>query len=612
MLQLFKNYKSGIIAQGDTSLKILNFLRKPWSLKKKITFSFTTIVMAITLALSLLYYHSQSNQLMENLIRTSTNDVNYLMGNIERQLRQGEHLSDWIFVNNDIQTILIRNYDDDRARFGRDAAPVRRLISERLSASAVGRYVVFMLITGNNGEVLRSNIDAYWVDDLYEVQWFADRLSYVGGAYWSGIYENPAVYRSEDMIFPIVRPIIYSGTRIEIGWHLIAFSPNLISSVLEDFHMDEMRSVVILDHNSHVIFHQNKDMIGQASTYSFLNEIQNRNSSYIKELNGRQVLVTTRYSTPSGITILLINSLEELEAQVGFTLRILLGIAAITAVMILLLFYYLSKHLTKPLNRILNRLQTISVGNFDTDSSVVGKDEMGLIYQGINDMSANMGSLMDEVASRKHESVELEYKVLLNQINPHFVYNVLNSIKVMADIQQSEGISDMAASLGMLLKEISKSTEENITIRRELELLESYLLIQNTRRCGLLTVNYDISEELKDCLIPRFTLQPLAENAVHHGLDKKDGMGTIDISVFEEDGMIIITILDNGVGISPSRLAAILSGSVDKDKDDFSHVGLKNIKRRIELFSKNTGGLLIESVECQHTKVTVKLPRRTE
>jgi two-component system sensor histidine kinase YesM len=216
---------------------------------------------------------------------------------------------------------------------------------------------------------------------------------------------------------------------------------------------------------------------------------------------------------------------------------------------------------------------------------------------------------MEELLRREHEKFQLEYRVLLKQINPHFIYNALNSIKVMADIQKIEGISAMASALGTLLKEISKGAAEQISIRRELELLEKYLYIQKIRRQGLLMVQYNIEDEsILDCLIPRFTLQPLAENAINHGFDRYSRMGELIFSIRAEGDEVIIVIQDNGAGIPAALIPGLLDGKESED-GEVTHVGLKNVDRRIKLFF-GSGGLALESVEGEYTRVYVRFPQK--
>lgn len=198
--------------------------------------------------------------------------------------------------------------------------------------------------------------------------------------------------------------------------------------------------------------------------------------------------------------------------------------------------------------------------------------------------------------------------MLHNQVNPHFVYNVLNSIKVMADIQKIEGISEMAFSLGELLKEISKGLAEQVTIRRELELLDKYLYIQKIRKCGLLTLKYDIPDKsVLDCLVPRFIMQPIVENAIYHGLENIGRMGIITISITSRSEEVIVAIKDNGIGIPEEKIAELLSAESMEGKE-MTKVGLANVYKRLKLFS-SCSRLTVDSVVGESTTFTLWFPK---
>ncbi|MDR1903405.1 MAG: hypothetical protein LBQ88_14150 [Treponema sp.] len=168
---------------------------------------------------------------------------------------------------------------------------------------------------------------------------------------------------------------------------------------------------------------------------------------------------------------------------------------------------------------------------------------------------------------------------------------------------------DLIKVLGSLLKEISKGAAEQIPIRRELELLDKYLYIQRIRRNGLLQVSYDIEDEqVLNCLIPRFTLQPLAENAVSHGLGGMDRLGEIYISIGTDGEDVVIVMRDNGVGIPEGKIKTIFAGD-RLGNNDSSHVGLINVDKRIKLFF-GSGGLSVESRAGEYTKIYMRFPKK--
>ncbi|GHT64651.1 histidine kinase [Spirochaetia bacterium] len=582
-----------------------------WSLKSRVTWSFMIVVFCVSVVISFLYFFTQRRMFEENLVRTDENDIVYLMGNVDKQFILCEKLSDWIYVNRRVETALIRDYSEDMGRFDRDIPAIQRTIIDQLNSSSIGKYVVFLYIRGDNGITLKSsNPDADWVGDLESYDWHSIGIAANGKVVWPGIFKNPAVYQTSGYIIPVTRPVIFADTREKIGWYTLAFNPALISDVFEDYHMDENRSIILFDENYRIVFHQDQNMTGGALDEELIQKVgRSPEGSSFVTLGGRHYSITLRKSGRSGMTMLLLHSLRGLDRQANFVLIMLVIIFLLTVIMFFILTSYLSNRLTKPLGAILGRLREVSTGIFAQDDSITGDDEMGQIGRGVNEMAGRIGALMEELIRREHEKSQLEYRVLLNQINPHFIYNVLNSIKMMADIQKIEGISSMASSLGTLLKEISKGTAEQIPIRRELELLDKYLYIQRIRRNGLLVVQYDIeSEDLQNCLIPRFTLQPLAENAVSHGLDRVDRVGNITVSIRSEGEDVIILLEDNGAGIPEEKIKTLLSGEQDQGKD-ISHVGLINVDKRIKLFF-GCGGLSLESREGEYTRVYVRFPKK--
>jgi two-component system sensor histidine kinase YesM len=575
------------------------------------------VVLWVSVVISFLYYRSQRVLFKDNLVYQDKNDVTYLLGNMDKQLRLCEKLSDWVFVNRRIETALVRDYSENMTQYDREIPSIQRLIGDYLSSSSVGKYVVFLYNQGNNGVTLKSsNPDVDWLMDVTVYPWFQDGIRANGKVMWPGIVDNPSMYRTTAKVIPLTRPVIFADTRIPIGWHVFAFNPALIGDILEDFRMDQNRSVIILDRVDRVVFHQNSGEIGQKGNYNFLELLRDSDSgSHEITINGSPHIITFQRSAYSGMTILISHSLKTLDQQFNYMFIVLVIVFLLTVIMFFFMTYYLSNRLTKPLAAILARLKQVSSGVFAVDESITGSDEMGQIGQGINEMVGRIDNLMGELIRREHEKSQLEYRVLLNQINPHFIYNVLNSIKVMADIQKIEGISTMASSLGALLKEISKGAAEQIPIRRELELLDKYLYIQRIRRNGLLLVNYDIEDEqVLNCLIPRFTLQPLAENAISHGLDGTDRLGEIYISIGagrdddNDNDDVIIVMRDNGVGIPEDKIKNLFAGE-QAGNNNGAHVGLINVDKRIKLFF-GRGGLSVESRAGEYTKIYIRFPRK--
>ena len=222
---------------------------------------------------------------------------------------------------------------------------------------------------------------------------------------------------------------------------------------------------------------------------------------------------------------------------------------------------------------------------------------------------------MEKRVSDEKQKKDLEYQILQSQINPHFLYNTLNSIKWMATIQNAGGIADMTTALARLLKNVSKGTASMIPLREELDLIKDYFLIQQYRYGGSVTIEYQIqSDELYNCQIHRFSLQPIIENALFHGIEPKGAAGRIIVSAEAEEIAgekgLLIRVTDNGIGMSEEMIEKVLREDTDSHNktEFFRHVGISNVNKRIQYDFGSEYGITITSRQGEYTTMTIRLP----
>ena len=259
----------------------------------------------------------------------------------------------------------------------------------------------------------------------------------------------------------------------------------------------------------------------------------------------------------------------------------------------------------------LYQTKEIAAGNFYEDPSIEGEDELGTLGHGINEMAVNIRNLLNQVVKDEQEKRRLELEVLQNQVNPHFLYNTLNSLKLMATIQKADGIKEMVSALGRLLMNISKNTSEKISLEEELSLLDDYVHIQNIRYKGKIKLEYHIENQADlNSKIIKFTLQPIVENAIFHGIEPKKDAGRIKIFITcADDDYIMICIEDDGVGITQEQIKSILTSLPVKKTRVLSGIGIKNVDERLKLVYGQQFGLSIESELGRYTRVYLKIPR---
>lgn len=286
------------------------------------------------------------------------------------------------------------------------------------------------------------------------------------------------------------------------------------------------------------------------------------------------------------------------------------AIIALSVVLILLL----RRVIATPIRALQGQLTRIAGGDFSTNPAIEWPNEMGDIGRGINGLADSVSALMDSRIEDEKQKQNLEYRMLQNQINPHFLYNTLNSIKWMATIQHAPGIAEMTTALSRLLKSVSKGNERLVPLQEEFALLNDYFTIQQYRYGGTVTldVTYIEDERLcRDCMIPRFTLQPLVENAIFHGIEPKGCAGSIELGVLRDkaNGDVLIELKDDGVGMTAERIAKVLLPPDEAEAaDKYRHVGMWNVHRRLQYSFGESYGLTICSAPGKGTTVTVRLP----
>ena len=224
-------------------------------------------------------------------------------------------------------------------------------------------------------------------------------------------------------------------------------------------------------------------------------------------------------------------------------------------------------------------------------------------------MAGDIQYLLDVKIQKEREMRVTEIKMLQSQINPHFLYNTLNTIKWMATIQGSEGIKEIAVCLGRILKSALDNTQDKISIREELGIINDYIRIQSLKYKEKIHFSIEVQDDsLLEYSIIKFILQPVIENAIFHGIEPKEGIGRIEMSIRKENERIYIEVCDNGVGISEEKLGTILKRTDDGNNSMSDGIALNNINKRIKLVYGENYGLTLASELGFYTRVIMEFP----
>ncbi len=555
------------------------------------------------------------NSTRTTMLRSAEYNLHTAATDINQYIDEINSLENWCLVNSDIRSYLTRDISIQNV-----ITNLYPSISSKYSSLNSLTYIQRFLISDGDTKNIQFgtsiNESLALTPDTISLLPGVDGLSNETAAdiSWKKIGVDPLLLYSKNNSIPVIKPIKNSGNIV--GFVYISVSTDLITNIIKEYEQNSDGTLYLrIDRDLYSLGDN-----GLEIAYN-LDEIEYKpfdldngfdSSTEIYTVNDKSMYAISYPLTESGLYLVQTIPTSVFRHDIHF----LQESVTISIICILILGLIMTFILKKTIaNRILalnNRINKISAGDFSYDPHIEWDNELGEIGRGINNLSFGVTTLMEKRLQDEKEKQDLEYRMLQNQVNPHFIYNTLSSIKWMATIQHAPGIAEMTTSLARLMKSVSKSNERLICLEDEFALLTDYFTIMKYRYGGTITFNIDCPAEYKSadkCMIPRFTLQPLAENAILHGIEPKNSAGNVNVSVEQIDDKIIITMTDDGIGIAEDKLKSILDEPPDDEKEaKFRHVGLWNVHKRIQYSFGEDYGLKVDSVVNEGTSVRIILP----
>lgn len=290
---------------------------------------------------------------------------------------------------------------------------------------------------------------------------------------------------------------------------------------------------------------------------------------------------------------------------------VIFAISVIVSVSVILGF---SHSFSSRVERFRTQMQRAAEGNFELEESIGGSDEISSLYGYLGTMIGEIQRLLSEIYREKLHAERLtiqqkdaEFKMLASQINPHFLYNTLETIRMRARRSKQGDIEEIVKMLAKIMRSYIQVGGTEASIRSEIELVEYYLKIQQYRFEERIHYQIEIDPELLEYKILPLVMQPVVENSIIHGLERKEGDGSITITIHEKDGKVIISIRDDGMGIPADKLES-MRRNLNRYDEKGRHIGVANVHQRVKSKYGDAYGVEIESVEGAYTKVDIILP----
>ncbi|SFT15042.1 sensor histidine kinase [Paenibacillus sp. BC26] len=463
-------------------------------------------------------------------------------------------------------------------------------------------YISAVTIIGFNGEQYNSG-SPYRFISYQEKPWFREIVKASGKPVFLRIDRDDYTQSGTTL-----KPMLVIGRAIKsndktIGVVLLYAPYDIIRKVYDNGPLSTTRFIVMDNHNQTMFESRAGD-----KPPDFQDVLEKDGQLYVKQK-----------SAFSGWTTIGAVSVDSLIHDTVTLRNRMFGVIGLTLVAVLLVSIVISRRITNNLRRLRDRMFKIDEGNLNYVTPLQSKDEVGHLSQAFSKQMGQIHSLLEEVKWREQQKRKAEIKALQAQIDPHFLYNTLNTIQFLAQLQQVPNIKEVTTSLIELLRDITKNDGEYTTLQNEITNLQRYVNIQSYRLVQPVSVHYEIEDEAQHCLIPRMLIQPLLENALIHGIEPTKRKGIVSIKVQAAENRLTIVVTDNGAGIPEDKLARLdhllqeplhpsHQSASDASKNRFSGLGVINVAQRVRLLFGNDFSLRLYSQQGLFTTVEMTLP----
>jgi len=578
------------------------------SIHTSIALAFSVLIVCTTVMLSYNTYRLSAEAVTDISIDNTAELMQQVSTTIQTYIGNMESIALLAIGNQDLRRYL--ETDDPNSQEGEKLAGQAAGFLKAVVASR--NDIASIVLVGRHGGVVSNRDDAVLKSftELKEQDWWkqamaAPDVNIISSSHVQNVFRNE--YR---WVVSISRQISMPDGRGNSGVLLVDLNFKVINDLCRKIYLGNRGYVFILDPQGDLVYHPQQQLIySNLKTEDFQTILGSRDAT-IRTGSGNQDKIYTIRTTEFGWKIVGVTYPDELvdnkrAIQISFVLWG--GLSLIVALGISILLSY---RLTVPLKKLENRMKQVEKGDFDTRVPIDSVNEIGKLARTFNLMTGKIKQLMDQAVQEQENRRISELKALQAQIQPHFLYNTLDSIIWMAEMGKMKSVVEMTTALSKLLRASISKGEELVPIETELEHVRNYLKIQSIRYRNKFTYSIEVDPEILHCKILKIVLQPLVENAIYHGIRNMADTGHIRITGGRMDGDIVLKVIDDGQGMAPDMAAALPLG--ENTGNGRRGMGVSNVNNRIRLNFGDRYGLEFASDLDEGTTVILTIPEICE
>lgn len=590
----FKNYTRSIIAFFKNRLhNIMNFFNSI-SIQFVITASFVFVTSIAIIFVGIALTKRVRALAEENAILNTRQIINQVNSNLDYYLRSMMEISNHLVD-------VIKNNDD---------IPNEELTQQMNSVLATRKDIVTLAVFSSEGELVACE-PLYPVKkdiDITNSDWFTATIDNPGYLYFSSPHVQNIFKKQHSWVVSLSREIKFKrGGKTEKGILLVDMNFSAIDQMCQKVVLGKKGYIYLLDSEGNIVYHPQQQLINAGLKEENIDDVlKHVFGRFFDEHNGEKRLITIDTVNYARWRIVGIAYMDEIVNNMKDIGGYVVWILVFGMLFSILISFFISSKISQPIKKLERYMKMVEKGRFDIHIDIKGDAEVAHLSKTFNMMVTRIRQLMDQIVREQEAKRISELNALQAQINPHFLYNTLDSIVWMAEKGKMQEVITMVTSLARLFR-ISISKGRNIiTVDEEIEHAKNYLIIQQIRFKNKFTFVINVDDEVRKCKTLKLILQPIIENSIYHGIEYMVDEGLITINAGKRNGRLMFEIIDNGLGIMPETLKNILAFEHHSDKG--SGVGLKNVHERIRLYYGSDYGIEIESEPEEGTTVRIWQP----
>lgn len=555
------------------------------------------------LTLGIFSYNESSKIVQQKVSISNLNTVRQVGERIEFIFQDIHDSSLFLIQNDHVREFFILENEKDNVSI---KSRIIQLNKELMYLISSKPYIYSIYFKGFNGV----STDTKNASNLIDAEKEAEIIQLKGGYVWN-IGEVINYDGTSTNVFSLIRVIndMYNLPN-RLALLKININEEELTKIYSTKIMGKQDDLLIIDSDSRIVSSLDKEKLGQKLSFNIFNYIskESKEGYFQTVVAGKDCLITYYHIETLDYKIVNFVPIKELLEENRVIQKAMLEVALISFFVCVLFAFLFSIYVLKPLKKISVQMKKVENEDFDAQVNFNSNDEIALLGRSFNRMSAKLKELINQVYRVKIKQKETEIAALQAQINPHFLYNALDTIYWMGRMEKAFETSKLIEALAKLFRLSLNSGRELILLRNEVEHLKYYLIIQKKRYGNSIKFHINIEEELLERQVLKLVLQPLVENSITHGIDNKEGKGNIFVTVKKISSDIIYEVKDDGIGIDISEVHQLLRNIGDSNKG----LGIKNVNDRLKLYFGEQYGIEFFNETGGGTKVIVKQPYITE